>query len=163
MLPVPELGGHSAITATDGRLAWEIASEIDSIPNILKKFGITPQEFKGKLRDQLFRSALREAKIIWKSETNVEQRIKIKARYLVEDSLLDVFAMLKNENLTAAPRLEAFEKLMRAADVVPRTGKAGEQAPGGGFKVTINLGDSGKNVTIDGQSLLGPAPIEATP
>lgn len=155
-LPVPELGGEQAISQTDGRLAWEIAAEISPIPDILKKFGITPVDFKRKLQDPMFRTAIREAKTLWKSDLNVQQRIKLKASFLVEDSLLDIFKLIKNENSAATAKLEAFEKLMRAGDLVPRAGAKGEGALAAGFKISINLGSPGENVVIDGRALEAP-------
>jgi hypothetical protein len=150
---VPELGGEGAITQTDGRLAWELAAEISPVQDILKKFGITPTEFKVKLRDKMFRTAIREAKTLWKSDLNVQQRIKLKASFLVEDSLLDIFKLIKNENSAATAKLEAFEKLMRAGDLVPRAGTKGDGALASGFKLTINLGTATQNVVIDGRTI----------
>lgn len=153
LVPMPEPGADLAISATDGRLAWEIAAEIAPIPDILKRYGMTPVEFKGKLRDPMFRAAVREAKILWKSDLNAKQRIQIKAAMLVEDSLLDVFAIIKNENMPAASKLDAFEKLMKTADLAPKTGKP-DGAPTSGFKINIILGDNpSQQVVINGSEL----------
>jgi len=151
---VPELGGEQAITHTDGRLAWEIAAEISPVPDILKKFGMSPQEFKNKLKDPMFRTAIREAKSLWKSDLNVQQRIKLKASFLVEDSLLDIFKLIKNENSAATAKLEAFEKLMRAGDLVPRSGAKGDGAVAAGFKISINLGNTpAERMTINATAI----------
>lgn len=154
LVPVPELGGERAISATDGRLAWEIAAEIAPITDILKRYEISPQDFKNKLKDPMFRMAIREAKSMWKSDLNVQQRIRVKAAMLVEDSLLDVFAIIKNEHMPAASKLEAFEKLMKTADLAPKAGK-GEGGPvGAGFKINIHLGSSPEqSVIIDGHAI----------
>jgi hypothetical protein len=104
----------------------------------------------------MFRTAIREAKSMWKSDLNVKQRIQVKAAMLVEDSLLDVFAIIKNENMPAAAKLEAFEKLMKTADLAPRAGN-GQVAAGGGFKISIIMGDTpAQQVTIDGHTLASP-------
>lgn len=152
-LLVPELGGERAISQVDGRLAWEIAAEISPIPDILKRFGISPHEFKLKLKDQMFRRAIQEAKTLWKSDLNVNQRIKLKASFLMEDSLLDIFKLIKNENSAATAKIEAFEKLMRAADLVPRSGKE-NGAVAAGFKININLGEPSKSITIDAKEVI---------
>jgi hypothetical protein len=154
VVPMPETGGEFAISQTDGRLAWEIAAEIAPIPDILKRYGMAPHDFKVKLKDPMFRTAIREAKSLWKSDLNVKQRIQVKAAMLVEDSLLDVFAIIKNENMPAASKLEAFEKLMKTADLAPKAGKPDGSGTGGSFKINIHLGDSpGQQVTIDGTAL----------
>jgi hypothetical protein len=152
-VPALESGAAEAISQTDGRLAWEIAAEITPVPDILARYGITPAEFKNKLKDPMFRVAIREAKSIWKSDLNVQQRIRMKAAFLVEDSILDVFAIIKNENHPAAARLEAFEKLIKTADMSPKAGK-GDNSTAGAFKIVINLGDApAEQVTIDGRAI----------
>lgn len=157
LVPIPELGGERAISATDGRLAWEIAAEIAPIPDILKRYDISPVDFKNKLKDPMFRTAIREAKSMWKSDLNVQQRIRVKAAMLVEDSLLDVFAIIKNENMPAASKLDAFEKLTKTADLTPKAGK-GDGGGGSSFKINIHLGDSpAQQVIIDGHALPEPA------
>src|SRR5271166_2741875 len=118
-LPVPEYGGEHAISQTDGRLAWELAAEITPVPVLLTRYGISLPDFKQKLKDPMFRQAIREAKSIWKSDMNVQQRIRVKAAFLVEDSILDIFAIIKNESQPAAAKLEAFEKLLKTADMIP--------------------------------------------
>lgn len=154
LVPVVEHGGQAAISQTDGRLAWELAAEITDVKTLLARYGMTAVDLRTKFKDRMFRQAISEAKKIWKSDMNVKQRIQIKAAFLVEDSLLDVFAIIKNENMPAASKLEAFEKLLRTADLVPRTGQQGQQAAASGFRINIHLGDSpSQQVTIDGSTL----------
>lgn len=155
LVPVPEHGGEHAISQTDGRIAWEIAAEISDIPAICTRYGLSLSDFKKKLKDPMFRQAIREAKGLWKSDLNVQQRIRLKASFLVEDSLLDIFAIIKNENQAAAAKLEAFEKLMKTADLTPKAKPS--EATAAGFKVIINLGDlPSQQVTIDGHALSAP-------
>jgi hypothetical protein len=152
-LPVPEYGGERAISQTDGRLAWELAAEITSVPDLLTRYGMSAHDFRNKLQDPMFRMAIREAKSIWKSDLNVQQRIRIKASFLVEDSILDIFAIIKNESQPAAAKLEAFEKLLKTADMVPKAGK-GDSATASAFKINIILGDApNQKVTIDGTAI----------
>ena len=153
-MPLPETGGQHAITQTDGRLAWELAAEIADVPTILKRYELTIPDLKRKLKDPMFRMAVREAKAIWKSDLNIQQRIVVKARLLLEDSLLDVFAIIKQEHMPAAQKLEAFEKLMKAADMAPKTGKAEGVGGAGHFKINIILGDRPEQkVIIDANTI----------
>lgn len=155
IVPIPERGGERALSQTDGRIAWEIAAEIADIPTILARYGLTPATFQKKLKDPMFRGAIREAKALWKSDMNVKERIRLKAAFLVEDSILDIFAIIKNEQMPVAAKLEAFEKLMKTADMTPKTGV--QPATAAGFKVVIQMGDSpGQQVTIDGHALAAP-------
>jgi hypothetical protein len=151
-LPIPEHGGERAISQTDGRLAWELAAEITPVTDILARYGITPADFRNKLKDPMFRGAIREAKSIWKSDLNVQQRVRVKAAMMVEDSLLDVFAIIKNESQPAAAKLEAFEKLLKTSDMVPKAGK-GDNSTAGAFKINIILGNEpNQQVTINGHT-----------
>lgn len=153
MLPIPEIGGEHAISQTDGRIAWELAAEITPVPDILVRYGITAHDFKKKLSDPMFRQAIREAKSIWKSDLNVQQRIRMKAAFLVEDSILDVFAIVKNESQGATARLDAFKKLLETADIMP-TKQVGNASTAGAFRINIMLGDSpAQTVTIDGTTI----------
>ena len=148
-LPVPEYGGEKAISQTDGRLAWELAADIADVPTLLSRYGISLADFKNKLKDPMFRQAIREAKSIWKSDLNTQQRVRVKAALLVEDSLLDVFAIVKSESQPAAARLEAFEKLVKTADLAPKAGSK-DQSNAGAFKINIILGDKpAETVTIN--------------
>lgn len=159
-LPIPELGAAEALSNTDGRLAWEIASGIASVPEICKRYAMSPQDFKRKLGDPMFRKAVREAKSLWNSDLNVQQRIRLKAAFLVEDSLLDIFAILKNEGGLAVNRLDAFKKLIEVADMTPKS--KGEGTVNNGFKVNIILGDApGERVTIDATAVGGTLPASA--
>jgi hypothetical protein len=152
MLPMPEIGGEKAISQTDGRIAWEIAAEITPVKDILVRYGISPADFARKLKDPMFRIAIREAKSIWKSDLNVQQRIRMKAAFLVEDSILDVFAIIKNESQGATARLDAFKKLLETADIMPTKGANAPTA--GAFKINIMLGDHpDQRVTIDGTTM----------
>ncbi len=153
LVPLPEHGGENAISQTDGRIAWEIAAEISDIPTICTRYGLSMSDFKKKLADPMFRTAIREAKAMWKSDLNVQQRIRLKAAFLVEDSILDIFAIIKNENMPVAAKLEAFEKLMKTADMTPKA-KGAEGGTASGFKVVIQMGDSpSQKVVIDGHTL----------
>lgn len=153
IVPVPEHGGENAISQTDGRIAWEIAAEISDVPTICTRYGLSVSDFRNKLKDPMFRMAIREAKALWKSDLNVQQRIRLKAAFLVEDSILDIFAIIKNEQMPVAAKLEAFEKLMKTADMTPKAGK-GDGSTAAGFKVVIQMGDSPQQkVIIDGHAI----------
>jgi hypothetical protein len=155
-LPLPEVGGEFAISQIDGRLAWEIAAEITPIKDICERYAITMADFKQKLQNPMFRKAIREAKSLWKSDLNVQQRVRLKAAFLVEDSLLDIFAIIKSENSLAVSKLDAFKKLIETADLTPKSANNG--TVGNGFRVNIILGDTPSDrVTIDAVAEQQPA------
>lgn len=151
-LPV-ELGFASAfaLNETDARLVWELAAEINKPIDIIKRYGLSATDLKAKMRDKMFIAALKEAKKMWASDLNAQQRIKMKSALLLEDSIMDIFLIIKTPDMNASNKLEAAKQLAAMAEVGGKK-QGGDTATG--FKLTINMGnDSPKSVTIDGQSL----------
>lgn len=161
MLPV-ELGFNAsgALNDTDARLIWELVAEIHKPAEILARHGMVAADLAAKLRDKMFVTAFREAKSAWKSELNVQQRVRLKAGLLLEDSLMDILLIIKDPLMATVHKLEATKQLTNMADVGKQ--KPGVEGQGSAFKLTINLGDnSPKSVTIDGHALPNALPAEA--
>jgi hypothetical protein len=142
------------LSEQDARLAWELVANINSKADIMRRHGMTFDDFDAKLLDPPFKTMLEEYRKRWNSELSVNQRVALKAALLTEDSLLDVYAIIKNTDASPGQRLEAFGALAKAGEVgvtKKETGPAG--AP---VQITINIpGKSG--VTIDAT----PAELEA--
>lgn len=134
----------------DQRLAWELVAQISPLPDILRRHELTYNDLKNKLREPLFRSLVSETKRIWKSDLNTKERIRIKAALLVEDSMLEVYQVVHNRDLSPQARIDAFESLVGIADLKPdkNGGAAGE-------RVTINISVPGieKPVVIESQAV----------
>lgn len=155
-LPVPGTGAQPAINGTDAQLIWELVAEISPPAEVLARYGLDAAGLKAKMKDKMFRTAFREAKAVWTSDLNVEERVKVKARFMVEDGLVDIFAILKSDLHIPQMRLEAFEKLLKAGDLGPRKNSDGGTRP---FSIVMQFSDTNrKAVTIDGRTL--PAPQE---
>lgn len=139
---------NGALSGSDQRLIWELVANISTVPDILKRHGLTVPELRSKQKDALFAAAYREAKSFWDSNPNVKERIRMKAGMLLEDSLEDILLIIKDPQMGAVHKLEATKQLgvlSGAATVKP--GVAGESS---GFKLTINVGGN-KGVTVEGQ------------
>lgn len=148
MLPV-DIGfdPSGALNDSDSRLIWELVAEISKPSEILKRHGLATTDFAAKMKDKLFVSAYKEAKTAWASELNVQQRIKLKAGLLLEDSLMDILLIVKDPLMATTHKLEATKQLGQLSQTInPKPNAGGE---GSAFKLTINLGDT-KGVTIDG-------------
>lgn len=160
MLPV-EIGFNAtgALSDHDARLIWELVANISPPAQILARHGLTPAEFKAKQKDKMFVAAYKEARSAWASDMNVQQRIKLKAGLLLEDSLMDILLVVKDPLMATTHKLEATKQLGQLSQTInPKPTSMGE---GSQFKLTINMGDnSPKTVTIDGHALAAPA-IEA--
>lgn len=118
----------------DTRLAWELVAQIAPLPDILRRWSMTYEQLKAKLRDPMFRSMVTETKKIWKSELNTKERIRIKSQLLVEDSLLDVYQIVSNDQLSPQARVDAFEKLAKIGDLMEK-----DKTQTTGERVTINI------------------------
>lgn len=152
--------GATALSATDGRLIWELVAKISTPKDIIDRYGLTATDLQNKFADKMFAAAFREAKGLWNSDLNVQQRIKFKSGLLLEDSLVDLMMIIKDPAQLTSSKLEATKQLGQLSQTInPKP--AAESGGGSQFKLTINLGDnSPKSVTIDGHTLQQPA-IEA--
>jgi hypothetical protein len=157
-----ELGFNAsgALNETDARLVWELVANISPAADVLKRHGLTAADFARKQKDKMFVAAYKEAKTAWASDLNVQQRIKIKAGLLLEDSLMDILLIIKTPEMNATNKLEATKQLGQLSQTInpkPTTGPEGQ-----GFKLIINLGDT-KGVTIDGHAVTNtiPATLDA--
>ncbi len=145
-LPVP-----AGVTKEDARLAWELVANISPIGDIMRRHGLTFDEFDAKKRDPVFINMLEQYRKHWNSELSVNQRVALKAALLTEDSLLDVYAIIKDVEASPGQKLEAFGALAKAGEVGQVRKDTGVGAP----SVHININVPGKSgVTIDATPVL---------
>lgn len=124
-----------AINDVDSRLALELAIEISELPDILERYGLTKSQLKAKLDNAQFKRMVQDHRIMWKSDLSVKERIRIKSMVLVEDSLLELYSIFHDKELSANARLDAFKSMSKVATVdVPD--RDGQQA---GERVSINI------------------------
>lgn len=141
-----------ALNDSDARLIWELVANISPAADVLKRHGLTVADFAAKKRDTMFVAAFKEAKAVWNSDMNVQQRIKFKSGLLLEDSLQDLFLIIKNPEMAASLKMEATKQLGQLSQTI--NPKQSAESGGSAFKLTINLGDSpAKTVTIDGYAV----------
>ena len=125
------------ITDHDARLILELAAGIRKPQDILDQYGLTAQEFATKAGNPAWAAAFRETKKVWNSDMNTQTRIRMKAAFLLEDSLLPLFRIIKADNMPVAARLEAIEQLTKISTVtnVPKEAGGGEK-----HSIVINIG-----------------------
>lgn len=136
----------AGITEQDARLAWELVTNISSKGDIMRRHGLTFDDFDAKLLDPGFKSMLEEYRKRWNSELTVNQRVALKAALLTEDSLLDVYAIIKDFEASPGQKLEAFGALAKAGEV----GATRKDVAPAGTPVQITINIPGKTgVTLD--------------
>lgn len=139
------------ISPNDARLAWELTAGISSIGDIMRRHRLTFDEYDAKKRDPVFMAMFTEYKKYWDSDMSAAERVQLKAALLTEDSLLDIYELIKSDDTAPGVKLEAFTSLARAAQVGVK-GKDG--APTSGERVQININLPGRQgVTIDAPAI----------
>ena len=145
------------ISPSDARLAWELTAGISSIGDIMRRHRLTFDEYDAKKKDPIFMAMFTEYKKYWDSDMSAAERVQLKAALLTEDSLLDIYELIKSGDTAPGVKLEAFSSLARAAQVGVK-GKDG--APSGGERVQININIPGQQgvvvdapvITVENQS-----------
>lgn len=159
MLPAEiQFDNAGALSGSDARLIWEVVANISPLPDILARYGLAQVDFAKKLRDPMFQAAYKEVRAAWASDLNVQQRIKLKAGLLLEDSLEDLMLIVKDQQMATQPKLDAIKQLGVLAQADGKNQKDGGGS-GSRFTVKINIGggEAPKTVTIDGHALPSPA------
>lgn len=135
-----------ALNSHDARLAVELAIQISDLPTICKRYGVSTDELKKKLKDPMFRGAVKEAKRQWSADLNAKERIRVKSQLLVEDTILDVFSIIKDRDQATPARLDAFKSLTKISGVetLDKTTDTGAR-----FVLNISLPNLEKPVIID--------------
>jgi hypothetical protein len=143
----------NAITDTDSRLAIELAVQIRPVAELLVHYNLSRDELAKKLKEQMFRDMVKQAKTLWHSDLSIKERIRLKSQVLVEDSLLSIFGIIHNDNNAIPAKLDAFKQLSRVAEVEQPDRQHG--AAGDRFTVHINLGNSTPPIIIEAQTETG--------
>lgn len=143
------MSSNAAINDVDSRLAMELAIEISELPDILQRYGLTKEELKDKLNNSNFRQAVKTARITWKSDLSVKERIRIKSMVLVEDSLLELYSIFHDKNHNLTGRMDAFKSLSKVATV--DTPDKDGTAAGERVHISINIPGVEKAITYEAE------------
>jgi hypothetical protein len=132
------LANSPDLNSSDATLIWELVSDINPAKEVLARHGMTPNDLQKKTRNPMFRSAYQEARRLWSSELNVQERIKLKAAYLLEDSLPDLFKIIKDDSQPGSAKMIAIEQLGKLSQVMAQKKEGGGER----HSITINVGNA---------------------
>lgn len=134
---VTAASGKDAVNDHDARLIWDLVSKIQKPEDVLRTYGISAAEFAAKAKNPIWAGAYREAERIWKSDMNIQTRVRMKAAFMLEDSLLPLFRIIQNTDMPVNARLAAIEQMTKISTVsnVPK-----EQGVGEKHNIVINIG-----------------------
>lgn len=120
-------------------LARELVMGIYEVEDVLKRYGVSWDEFDRIRELPRFQKLVEQITVEWGSTMNTRERIKFKSLAGLEDGLPDLFRAAKDSRETLASRVEAF-KLARVL------GGIGERDPNEiapeKFTLTINVGET---------------------
>lgn len=133
------------------RLAREMARDIKELDVILKQFNLTADQFDKIAESKFFQVRLAEEIQLWTASDplSIAKRIETKAATLVEDCLLEVYALIHDRDQPMNAKVEALKWAARMAGMgeAKTTG-----SDGGGVKITINV--AGRALEFDKEKAL---------
>lgn len=144
------------------KLAREVAWNMRELPDILKQFNLSPEEYARIVEIPFYKKALETLTIEWESAGSTEDRIKLQALMGTEDALPLVIARIQNPDETLNSAIEGIKMLTSIAGVNKE--KAGGNAAEK-FVININLGEDHKltfekDITPKGPAGAIPADVE---
>lgn len=128
------------------RLAREVATDIRELPDVLKIFSLTPEQYARIRTMPFFLRALETSTLEWNSALNTHERIKLEAACALEDALPKLAARMGKSDEALPGVIEAGKLFAKIAGLGEREQNQG--APGERFTITIHLGD-GQDIKFD--------------
>lgn len=140
MSEVPAITGVN-VTRTNPNIIIELAMGMEPPLALLARYGYNPEQAGTLLSNELIQRQIESKRAELKSQGIV---FKTKALMAAEDILEDVYVEAKMQETPLPQKLDALKFFAKAAgvDQVQQT----SAGAGGGFNITINLGD--KSVTL---------------
>ena len=132
-------------------VAAELATGLSTAETIRKRFGLSLPQWKQLTQNDYFRGMVKESMRAFQGDLNAGKRITLKAEIRLEDSLAELYGLVKDKAVPSGERIKAVQTM---ADLAGRNSKnaVDPNAPKvSGFTLNINVGD-GKNVVIQGTS-----------
>lgn len=146
MSEVPALTGVN-VTRTNPNIIVELAMGVESPLSVLARYGYDADKAGTLLSNELVQRQVEAKRAELKSQGIV---FKTKALMAAEDILEDVYTEAKMSDTPLPQKLDALKFFAKAAgvDQVQQT----SAGAGGGFNITINLGD--KTVTLSEEKVV---------
>lgn len=140
MSDMPAVTGVN-ITRTNPNVIVELAMGMEAPLSVLARYGYNPEQAGALLSNEFIQRQIEAKRAELKSQGIV---FKTKALMAAEDILEDVYVEAKAQDTPLPQKLDALKFFAKAAGVDQVAQTSG--AAGGGFNITINLGD--KSVTL---------------
>ena len=133
------------------KLAREMAMDIKERTTILNEFRLTETQYDFlEAHNEFYRQALANACKEWHAPLTTQERIKVEAAAILEDSLLVLGARMQNKGEGLPGVVEAAKLFAKIASVGER--ESGPSAPGERFSINIDLGGD-KSLTVNATAI----------
>ena len=116
--PHPETGIASLLHDRLQNLAVEMASELLTPKEILKRYGITAKEFKVIAATPKFKKDFQDAKIAWGSVSNAKERVALKAAMVSESALLRINQIIHDNDTPPSNVIEAHKHISNLGNLI---------------------------------------------
>lgn len=123
-------------------LAREVAMDIKELPDILKHYKLSQEDYEKIAKIPFYAKALESAVIEWNSALSTPTRIRLEAAAIIEDAMPKLAARMKHQDEAFPAAIEAGKLFTKLAglDAADKTGNTtGEK-----FTININLGEDAK-------------------
>jgi len=143
--PLPPSEKLDGLNDYDARLIFDLVAGIRNRSAVLAQYGLSYEQFVEKTRSPMFAAAYRETDRLWKSDMNTSQRIRMKAAFLLEDSLVPLFNVIRDPAMGVTAKLNAIEQLTKISTVanVPKDAAQTEQ-----HKIIIQIGAAAAPIVV---------------
>lgn len=151
---------NAGMWSFSAKLAYDLASRINSIDEVRRRYGLAEDQLRRLLQNPTFQRMLVEAQAHWASDKGAAERIKVKAQIALEESIPDIYLMVKNKQLAHSARLEAGKLLSDLAharqsmrSTSDSTASSGSSEP----RVSIRMFFNGKDnpaIVVDSSATL---------
>lgn len=143
------------------KLAREIAMNIREVPEILKTFKLSAEQYAAIEKIPFYKNVLDQYIIEWESARNTGDRLKIEAAAGLESAMPSLTARMQSEREDLGKAAEVAKLFSKIAGVEAGAAQSGN--PGDKFSITINLGEDVKLQFDKEIEQTAPKIIEAIP
>lgn len=120
-------------------LVRDVAVQLEDMPVILKKHGLSRQQYDSLAGNQFFQNVLQEAVKNWHSPQSTKERVALGALLALEDALPRIAARMTAGREDLADVVETAKLFADLAGISPKTTQQ-VQPTGEKFSININLG-----------------------
>ena len=131
------------------KLAMELGAGLSDVDTLKKRYQISDEQWEQLRVNPTFRAMVKEAMDTFDGDLNADKRIQAKAAMAAEESLLEIFRMVRDDSIPPSSRIDAHKHLSRLAKI----DKPEEMATGNGFTLNINFSNGAKEIQVGGHTI----------